>query len=129
MKEKTTDEKRSEEAFVRRVAEGLDRGAAELDPAVLRRLARARALALEEGERGSRRWRLASRAMAGLAAASAAGIALFVLYGGPVGVRGYDVVEDVELLASADPLDLLEEMDFYAWVAERGEREGGGDEG
>lgn len=130
MNEKEREEKKREEAFVDGIIEGLDRSSAELAPGVLRRLARSRALALEEGERrggrGGRGWRrrFTRGAMAGLAAASVAVVAFLALQGGPASVRGYDVVEDVDLLASADRLELLEEMDFYAWLAER---EGNGD--
>jgi len=54
----------------------------------------------------------------GLTAACALVLALALWVGFPVGSNSVPMLEDVELLASADSLDFYEDMDFYGWLAE-----------
>jgi ferric-dicitrate binding protein FerR (iron transport regulator) len=104
-----------EQAFIARAKDVLDRAADELDAATARKLQRARAAALERRSRWSRRaaW------VAGLAAASVAALALWLWTGQPGPERQAAVpLEDFELVTSVENIELVEDLDFYHWLAD-----------
>jgi len=99
--------------LVERTHAALERSAQELDSDTRTRLAQARARALEHAERGTRP-RIWLRAGA-VATASAA--ALVWLTSSPGVESGPTLVlEDLELLSSAESLELLQELEFYEWL-------------
>ena len=97
-----------------------------LDAPTRARLTRARARALERartptaaaGLLGARGW-----AAAGAAAAVTAAVALLVWQGTPSRPGGVDVaaLDDLEILLGEDELEMLEELEFYAWLEEQPE--------
>ena len=85
------------------------------------KLTRARPAAIDELHRATRRpWQRAGAALGGL---SAAVLAVWLAIGQFAPVTPSDIVlDDMELVAEAPSLELLEEVEFYAWVArERGD--------
>jgi len=119
------------DAFEQRASRLLRDSAEDLDGATRSRLARARALALEQ--HADRRSLFSFRYLAP-AGATAAAVLLTVLYvgrnplHGPVNGEGTAALDDMELLADADALDLGEEsdLDFVEWAAAMGPASAGG---
>lgn len=87
-----------------------------LDGRTRSRLNQARHAALEAA-RGPRhpaiRWWLPTGSLAALALVAVIGVRM--LQGGGV-TSGNGGVEDLELLTSSDSLELIEDVDFYAWL-------------
>jgi RNA polymerase sigma-70 factor (ECF subfamily) len=97
-----------------------DPGEERLEPHILDRLRQARRTALDEAATKSvsqrHQWWLGFRAAAFATAAVA--IVVTVLYFRLPSQTGLLTnLEDVEILASSDHLDLYAELDFYAWLA------------
>ncbi len=109
-----------EEEFLRRIREGLDAGAGALDAATVMRLRRARAHAIEAAGVRARRvrgWVPAAAAVAGVAV-------LAVWIGWSASMHRHTPasaaaarLDAVEVLASGANLDLYENLNFYAWLA------------
>ncbi len=87
-----------------------------LDGRTRSKLTRARHAAIEELRHSARRpWQRASVALGGL---SAAVLAVWVAVGQFTPATPAEIVlDDIELVADAPSLELLEEVEFYAWVA------------
>lgn len=108
----------NEERFIARVKEHLDQGASELDPAVQARLRHARYQALRHPSQGIP-WLWP---MTGLATACTALIVTILWWPSspdPMVDGPAQVVEDIEVLIAEDQLDLYEDLEFYAWLAEQ----------
>ena len=106
------DEKRAE------LARGLlDESVEHLDAATLSRLNQARQQALEAASRhthaGGRWWAIPASALA------AAFLAAVIWWPGPA-VDGTPAlpIEDMEILVTADSLEMLEELEFFMWLDE-----------
>ena len=106
----------------------LQRSTEELDPDTLRRLRQARAAALGQADR-----KAPTRWMPWGGAALAASLALAVLlwqpWAGPP--ESPAALEDLELLAAEENLELYEELEFYLWLESEGlpEESGGAEDG
>jgi hypothetical protein len=94
----------------------LDQSVADLDPATAHRLQRARLTALEATPVG--RWRMVLTG--GLAVAVAAlTLTLTLLSRQPVPESHVtSLVEDIDLVLSADNIELAEDLEFYHWLAD-----------
>jgi len=109
-------DKQREQDFLDKAKAALDEGVEQFDALTLARLRSARRRALESTRRRSPWWIPAG----GLAAASIAVLAV-VLWFKPVGSDLVAAnVEDIELLTTADNLELYEELDFYRWLVSGG---------
>jgi hypothetical protein len=115
----TRDDERAE--FERRARELLDESTERLDARVRSRLTQARAAAIEvaRGSRGGFSWRLWIPAGA---LAGAAALAVLLWSGTPqspatptLAIRGS--LEDIDILVTDESFELLEELEFYQWVA------------
>ncbi len=117
------NENSKDRVFLETIRSALDESAKVLDARTLSRLGTARnmALAYLERHKGGRRLRFR---LAGFAAASAAVLAAVIFFSGPSGIRFNDNLEDVEILASGEQLEFLDELDFYAWLADKQDSEG-----
>lgn len=102
-----------DQQLVDRTRAALERSADELDAPTLSRLAQMRASALERAEAAQPRARWLPAGA--LAAASAAGL-LWLLFPANTDPTPTDALEDLELLSSAESLDLLDELEFYEWL-------------
>lgn len=83
-----------------------------LDGATLSRLNRSRQVALEEARPG-RSLFLRLAPVGGLAAAAAIAV---VMLQSPVEIAAPDNAADFEILMSEDSLDMLEDLEFFAWM-------------
>ncbi len=111
-------DKRDEQQFVSRIREALDQSAEQLAPGGRARLSRMRheAVTRQAERRAPRRsWRWA----AGLAAASAAAVLMLILpLNRPAEKTPLAAIDDMEILASSDPLEIYEDMEFYSWLSD-----------
>ncbi len=98
-----------EEAFTKKVKQELDRHADAVDELTAARLQAIRKTALSGAARPGFSWLPAT----GLAAAAAL-VAVLVLNLVPGNING--LPGDTELLSQMDDLELLEELEFYAWL-------------
>lgn len=108
-----------DEKFVNDITEQLDRQAEALDGQTLSRLRQARASALAAGS--GRQWHWQPVA----AFASAAVLAVAVWLALPInngGEHNMAALDDMELLASRDDLEMYEELEFYAWLEGQDEK-------
>jgi len=103
------------DAFLKFTRNTLDQSIRDMDSASRSRLAEARAQALAD-KRGRRNWWLPGGISVAMAVATA--LLIMVFHSGPAGVSRPPVLEDVELLASDVDLEMLGDMDFYAWLEE-----------
>ena len=104
-----------DEALERRVRAALDEAAARLPATRAARLAAARARAVEAVRGRRQRLRLLPAAVAA-AAAAVAGVALLRPW--RAAAPPPEAVEDIEILTAAEPLELIEDLDFYRWLEE-----------
>jgi type VI protein secretion system component VasF len=98
----------TDKAFVETVRQQLERHAGTLDDVTTARLAAARKGALGRRSRSVRHW----LPLTGLAAAAAVLLAVLLVHQAPAPDRGWDP------LLAQDDIDLIEELDFYAWLEE-----------
>ncbi len=107
-----------EEAFVAKVKDQLDQSVEKLDPEVLARLRNARYEALHsQPQRAPWLW-----PVSGLATACSAILVALLWWGSPpeqAPPETAQIIEEVEVLLAADPLDLYEDIEFYVWLAEQ----------
>lgn len=96
------------QAFVEKIRQQLEQHAGTVDDATTARLAAARESALARQARPARHW----LPLTGLAAAAAVLLAVLLVHQTPAPDRGWDP------LLAQDDIDLIEELDFYAWLEE-----------
>ncbi len=101
-----------------------DQSVAALDGHTRSKLTQARYRALEElGQRRQASW---GRSLLPAGAAAVVAILSLMLWQGqmePVSDRSFDVaaVTDLEILLGEEELDMIEELEFYAWLEEQAE--------
>lgn len=108
------------EQFTKRL---LDDSAENLDGGLQSRLTQARFRALEQKSTTSwlREW--IPKPIPAFAAAAGLALALVFTLNGPTQNQSGSTLEDLELLATTDQLELYEDMEFYAWLAEENSAE------
>lgn len=104
-----------EQALARVVTRHLDETLAQLDSLTVARLRAARAEALA-GRSKPRLFSWSWLRLASWASALAAVLAI-ALWWGVASQPEIDPLEDIELLASAEPLEFYEDLEFYHWLA------------
>ncbi len=109
----------SEKEFVQRAKQSLDEGLNRIPPQTMTRLRKTRREAVRQAESGG--FDIASwfpAPMKALATAAVAVLALSTaLHFSPGGLTSGSG-EELELVASAEDLELSEDLEFYAWLAE-----------
>ena len=108
-----------------RVRLALDEDVAGYDAALLSRLNRARQQALDEGL--ASRWRAARSPWLGWAAAASLLLAVVLApwppASGPAPVPAAGTAstagDDLDLLLAADEMDVIEDLEFYAWLQQQ----------
>ena len=108
-------ENEQENRFLKQIKKTLDEGADHLDAETQSRLTQLRYKALES--KSSRRLPEWMYQPATQWASVACALLLIVLYFGEAG-KTQPGLEDIDLLTSTDGLELYEELEFYAWLAE-----------
>lgn len=101
--------------LVRRARRELDRGVEELDEGTRLRLRAARLRALDALE-GRSPFGARAALAAGVCVLAVALVSAWWLRRLPHGTAFGDGLEDVELLAAADDLELYDDLDFYRWL-------------
>ncbi|MFK8014373.1 MAG: DUF3619 family protein [Gammaproteobacteria bacterium] len=115
MKDDTTDAN-----LTRKLARRLDADAESLDPDVVRRLRLARHAALDQLD--APRHQHYGRWLAGAAGVAVVALLAARLATGPTDVPSFEyasaeVMSDLELLTDEEDLELLEELEFFRWLA------------
>jgi len=107
-----------EKALVTKIKDQLDQSVEKLDPGVVARLRSARYEARHsQPQRAPWLW-----PVSGLATACSAILVALLWWGAPpeqASPKNVQIIEDVEVLLAADPLDLYEDIEFYGWLAEQ----------
>lgn len=104
-----------DEQMIARAKRLLDETVAELDPSTASRLQRVRAEAL--GTRPAPRWRLVWAS--GLAVVGIAALAVLLWTKQPVQENQHSpLFEDIDLVLSAENVELAEDLEFYHWLAD-----------
>jgi hypothetical protein len=111
----STDFQPSDEHVTARAKELLDKSVADLDPAMVHRLQRARLAALEaEPVRGS--WMIWA---GGLAMVAVGALTVTLWTKQPLPEHHVSpLVEDVDLVLSAENVELADDLEFYHWLAD-----------
>ena len=106
--------KNSDEAFNKQAKAGFDESVEQLDAATLSRLNRARHAALAEIQQPTRQW---SRWLPASGVAAAVLVAVIVMQN-PAGLDEPlpAAVADMEILLGEDSIEMLEDLEFYAWI-------------
>jgi hypothetical protein len=111
----STDFQPSDEQVTARAKQLLDKSVADLDPATVHRLQRARLAALEaKPARG--RWMVWAGGLAVIAVA-----ALTVTFWTKQPLPEHHIsplVEDIDLVLSAENVELADDLEFYHWLAD-----------
>ncbi len=111
-------DKTSEREFVARIRTALDQSIEQLDPGIRSRLRRGRHEALARKAVSSPRRRPWRWGAAMVAATAAATLVLLV----PINPRHTQsplaAIDDLEMLAASDPLEIYEDMEFYSWLSD-----------
>jgi hypothetical protein len=110
-----------EREVVQIVREALDRGVTKLDSRTADRLRRIRVTAVEQAGAGRPRWFAVHRW------ATASGITAFALLvvvvslwvSVPRQIQPPGQVDDIEILAAKEHLDIYEDIEFYRWLADK----------
>ncbi len=110
------------EAFEKRARELLEESTQRLDGRVRSRLTQARFAAVEEARRA--RHPFAWRTWVPAGALAAAAVLTVVLWNGhsaqPPALGAAQSLDDLEIVAGGENFELLENLDFYEWVAIQG---------
>ena len=107
---------RKDQDFLDFAKQHLDESAENLPQDTLSRLRAARYEALHHPYKNTLSW--GWPAWGGLATTCLIVLSLSLWWNGPANEDLIPPVEDLDLLASAEPFDLYEDLDFYDWLAE-----------
>lgn len=120
-----SESRKTDAQLEQRAKELFDASVANLDGATRARLAQARNRALEARERpGFAALLMPPRWIAAVSAAALAAVAVLAIWqGGGAPDRPVEAaaLNDLELLLAPDEFEMLEELEFYAWLEEQGE--------
>jgi len=116
---------KSDKNFLKKAKDVLDQNIEELDGATVSRLRKIRYAALEKSDTIEHSWwqRLRLPAVA-LMTASLIAVVTIVQMRTPVELSPINTVEDIEILASNEQIDLYENFDFYTWLVEEQQNAG-----
>jgi hypothetical protein len=108
----------NEDEFIRHVKKTLDQRTEALDAETLSRLNRARQTALQQA--GHKAGHSLSRAWVPLGGVAAAILltSIFMFKTEEMATLSDSPVDEIEIIASSDNLDLYEQLDFYLWLLE-----------
>lgn len=108
--------------FLNQVRELLDESTTSMDAQTASRLNRARQQALDQGLKPRARWVWPSLALATAASLTLAlSLALHMPDTAPLppAAAAADLSQDLELLAGSEDLELIENLEFYAWLEQQ----------
>jgi hypothetical protein len=102
----------------RRARELFDDSVERLDGHTRSRLNQARQAALAEWQRSTRSWSLTA-SLGGLTAVVLVAVVMLMWPGARTPNRGAVPLDDLEIVAEGDNLELLQDVEFYAWLDQR----------
>jgi hypothetical protein len=110
-----------DEALMDQVSAQLDQDLQHLDGHTASRLNRIRQAALDQAlvQRQRRPWQLPLYALASCAAVALALSLMWRVPEAPAPVAPVQAVDDFELLAGAEDLEMIENLEFYAWLEQQ----------
>lgn len=111
-------DKKTEQRFVSRLRSALEESSERLEPGIRSRLTRMRHEAVARQAVRPLRRRRRQYAAGLLATAAAAGLLLFAVTGPPVEKTSLVAMDDMDILASSDPLEIYEDMEFFTWLSD-----------
>ena len=113
-------EKNGDNEFVERVRAALDDDAEHMDAATRSRLNRIRQATLDQAAAPRAVWptSLFKWSAPALAMAALVAVVYTTTYRPMPLDQEFATIEDLEIIAADDQLDLFEELDFYTWLAE-----------
>jgi len=107
----------NDDDFLKRVNKALDQQMESLDGETLSRLNRARQTAIQQRQQVQRSTRLAWLPVSGLTAAVLL-VSLFMFKSEDIDIIHHGDVDEIDIIASSDKLELFEQLDFYMWLLE-----------
>jgi len=114
--------------FERRTRELFENSVERLDARTRSRLTQARNAALNEANKASTRRSWLAAPLGGLAAAVF--LAVFLMSGRdtatPAGEAGTLPLDDFDIVADADNFEIIQDVEFYSWLADQGGGDGNG---
>jgi Protein of unknown function (DUF3619) len=111
----STELQPGDDRMIARAKRLLDQSVADLDPSTARRLQRARVAALE-GKQSLRRWKIWASGVA-MAGVGALAVMLWMKQSLPENHHA-PLFEDIDLVLSAENVELAENLEFYHWLAD-----------
>ncbi len=109
--------KHNENEFNANIRQNLDESVDALDASTLSKIRQIRAQAIEKA--GTRHINWPGFMVGGLATACVMVFAVMILLNSPAPMQAVPV-DEIELISSADNLELFEELEFYEWLEEDG---------
>lgn len=106
---------KKDDQLIQDVKTHLDQSVQDLDPGIVSKITQSRYKALVTPEKKWVSWGIPITGLAGTAAII---LLVFTLFFQEVGIET-DQLQMVEMLESEHHLDLFENLDFYAWLAEQ----------
>jgi len=105
--------------FLQQVNKALDQQVESLDSETLSRLNRARHTAIQQQQqqREHQSTRLGWLSASGLAAAVLL-VSLFMFRSEDIDIIHHGDVDEIDIIASSDKLEMFEQLDFYMWLLE-----------
>ena len=105
--------------FTRHLKRRLDEAEQNLDAGIRSRLTQTRYQALAQRKENPSWWpEWIKQPLPGMAAAFALVLALALTLNGPPSTQPGNGLEDMDLLTAEDQLELYEDLEFYAWLAQ-----------
>jgi len=113
-------EKEKDHAFLETAKYLLDEGLEQIDPKIRSRLREGRHQAIQSLQPVKRpiAWMWPA---AGIAVACSAVLAFFLFLKDPGSKALVSSMDDIELLASSEPIEFYDDLEFYGWLAEHEE--------
>lgn len=106
--------------FERRSKALFDESVGQLDGRTRSKLTQARNAAVEELKKGPPRFHWLRAPVTGLAMATVLAVAIITWPARQGSESGPLPLEDIEIVADGDDIDMLEDVEFYAWIEEQG---------
>ena len=111
----STEQQPGDDQMIARAKRLLDQSVADLDPSTTRRLQRARVAALEA--KPIRRWWMVWASGLAMAGVGVLAVTLSMKPSLPENHRA-PLFEDIDLVLSAENVELAEDLEFYHWLAD-----------
>ena len=118
-------QKHEDTDLAQKVKTVLDHDVAQMDERIADRLRKMRRTAMSAEESSPRfHWRRLRMSLAGVAIGLLVAVIGFTLLKGPDQTMTANMMEDLDIITSAENPEFFEDLEFYAWLVEESEYEG-----